>query len=82
MRTKIGMYLLRLTEWEEMLVVQERRVRVSNGMVVIGRIINNYPLTSSRQKVFPVNNEPFQEMYQTRKFGEYSAARIIALSTL
>ena len=75
MRTKLGMYLLRLTEWEEMLIIQERRIRVSNGMVVIGRIINNYPLSSSPQKIFPMTNEPFQEMYQIRKFGEYLAPK-------
>ena len=69
MRTRLDVIFQRLTEWEDITVIQERRIIVSNGIVSIGTIKNTYPIiTLSNIVSLKIN-----KVFQVRRYGDLSA---------
>lgn len=69
MRTRLDVTLQKLTEWEDIAVVQERRVIVSNGIVSIGTIKNTYPLST----ISNIISSKINNFFQVRRYGDLLA---------
>ena len=71
MRTRLDVIFQKLTEWEDIAVVQERRVIVSNGIINIGTIKNTYPLTT----ISNIVSSKINKFFQVRRYGDLLAPK-------